>query len=780
MIQTTSFCNGACIFCPYPEVKNELPQGIMEEELFRKIVDECSRYKVERIMPYLMNEPLLDPHLVSRIKYIKEKNPDTSVHILTNGSILNPELSHSLIRSGLDWIGFSVHGIRKKTFEETMGLPFEETMNQIQDFICQAEETRRISEFIMVTFLGHPNLSDRERQEIFEFWQRRGIERISFFEKPISRAGNVSALPKVRHPSVSGCGSIWAREMLHVLYNGEVVLCCMDWRREYVLGNLKEQSISEVWNSEPYIKMRRMVSGKEPSPSWFLCKRCEEALPYARTRNALPEKEILLIFSPPWDTEMPPLGIAYLSSYLEEKGFRTDVLDLNIELYRSAGRGRKELWEMGQYNHWARPDLFRRVLDSMEKDVEKVTDLILKKSPQVIGFSVHGANLLFSVELARRIKQRKHDIRIVFGGTACYHFEEGRPIPSSFYDHYTGDCLIPPGLVDAFVKGEGEETLLELMELFSRGEPVQNIAGVVGYAQGGYSDFNARPLIRDLDRIPFPTFRGFPLNKYSAKRLPLLMSRGCVRRCRFCNDWRLSGEKYRIRSAPHLFQEIEHHVREYDVRDFHFCDLLINGNLERLREISEALTDLPFKIRWSAQAVVHPRMDGVLLKKMRQAGCVCLVYGVESFCDDVLKKMNKPYNRKDIEKVLRCTKDAGIETRVNIIVGFPGEGEEGFRDSVNFLTQYSRYIERVSSLSPCYVTGNSDLELHPEKYGIHLPEHDWWYLWTDKDGNDYPRRREKAREMAALLESLNIPVEFIGIYDTERKKGWKRFLPEIF
>lgn len=104
MVQTISLCNASCAFCPYPAVSPDLPQGTMEEPVFRRIIDECGEHpeQVERLMLYLMNEPLLDPDIVERINYAKARNPTAGIHILTNGSLLTERRGDALIDSALD------------------------------------------------------------------------------------------------------------------------------------------------------------------------------------------------------------------------------------------------------------------------------------------------------------------------------------------------------------------------------------------------------------------------------------------------------------------------------------------------------------------------------------------------------------------------------------------------------------------------------------------------------------------------------------------------------
>lgn len=277
-IQTTSLCNAHCIFCPYDGIKDLFPKKIMDEALFKKIIDECGRHKsIERIILYMNNEPLTDPYMVERINYAKEKVYWASIHILTNGASLTDEISEKLIESKLDWIGISFHGIRKETVEKAMGIPFEAALERISSFIKKAGEKKNIKEYIMVTFLKHRFLSGEEKEEAMSYWKNKGIERISYFNGPVSRAGNVRDLPGVYHrEKIVGCKSIWADEMIHIVEDGKVVLCCMDWSREIILGELNKESIHGVWNGRRR-KMWEIICGGNNMPEDFPCKRCEEA-----------------------------------------------------------------------------------------------------------------------------------------------------------------------------------------------------------------------------------------------------------------------------------------------------------------------------------------------------------------------------------------------------------------------------------------------------------------------------------------------------------------------
>ena len=361
-IQTTSLCNASCVFCPYQDIKNLFPKQIMDLDLYARIIDESNSYKhIERIIVYMNNEPLTDPHLIERINYAKEKVPWASVHILTNGSLLTEELSQDLINSKLDWIGFSLHGIEKRTIEKAMGLPYERTFKMVNRFIEKAKTKKSIENYIMLTFLKHQYLSIDEKSEAVKYWQDRGIKRISYFDGPISRAGNVKNLPQVKHTEVKGCNSIWWDKMIHIVENGDVILCCMDWRREVKLGNLRKQSIYEIWNGKIYQNVRKMVYGEKDSPENFICKRCEQAKLGIEKKDFNVRKKnpnILLVICPSWGINTPPLGLASISSYLKNRGIDVEILDLNIEIYHRVSLKLKKMWEMDSSYLWWISSLF--------------------------------------------------------------------------------------------------------------------------------------------------------------------------------------------------------------------------------------------------------------------------------------------------------------------------------------------------------------------------------------------------------------------------------------
>jgi len=283
MIQTTSFCDSGCIMCPWPRVKSRFPQGHMTDELYHKIVAELAKHpEVEQVMPYLMNEPLCDPKIVERIKLAREARPEAKIYIVSNGCRLSPKLSEELIESGLDWIVFSVHAIEPETYKAITGRgDFPRIRNGIVDFTRRAREAGKHSDFVAINITRvRPQVTDEEVERAINFWRENGINQVAYIDGYISRAGTIDVWGhgKPRRERIAGCNTMWAYIMFHILYNGDVAPCCMDWERRVKLGNVYGQTIEEVWNGEKRREFLRLLHGAYPLYQNFICAQCEDAV----------------------------------------------------------------------------------------------------------------------------------------------------------------------------------------------------------------------------------------------------------------------------------------------------------------------------------------------------------------------------------------------------------------------------------------------------------------------------------------------------------------------
>lgn len=280
-IETTSRCNAKCGFCPHPVVSKTEPQGVMEEALYRRLVDEVSQYPVQLLQPFLNNDPLMDKQILARTEYLVRRNPHAQICITTNGALLRKESAEGFAALPLHTIHISSNAITGGTYQATMKLDAYTVLRNV-NYLWDCLKKRNSRTRLVVTAI----LMKSNRDEVApmrDYWRSRGVE---FYLNPLNdRAGNMDAdafaqmLPfeenanrsQLHHWPMTACQALYSS--LAVLWNGDVVTCCMDWRRDNVMGNVRNASIREVWEGAQYRAIRALSdAGRlEERP---LCKVC--------------------------------------------------------------------------------------------------------------------------------------------------------------------------------------------------------------------------------------------------------------------------------------------------------------------------------------------------------------------------------------------------------------------------------------------------------------------------------------------------------------------------
>lgn len=305
-------------------------------------------------------------------------------------------------------------------------------------------------------------------------------------------------------------------------------------------------------------------------------------------------------------------------------------------------------------------------------------------------------------------------------------------------------------IVDIVALGEGEEILMDILERKEGKSSLEGCLGTVARENGRIINNGLRPLIENLDSITFPEFKDFP-NKYKFKnRLPILGSRGCVHRCVFCDDT-LMWRRFRFRSAQNVVKEMKLRKRE-GVEFLEFNDLLINGNLKQLSELSDLLIREKLNISWGGSATVDNRMDLKFLRKLKRAGCCYLNYGIESASPKVLREMSKSFTIEEAKKEIEDTYKAGISVCTNWIVGFPTETYEDFKEMLRFIKDNIRYLKNNIMVNSFILKGNSMLYHNQEKFGIVSDSRRNWYSLGGL--NTVEERKRRYDEFVRLISEL--------------------------
>ncbi len=455
--------------------------------------------------------------------------------------------------------------------------------------------------------------------------------------------------------------------------------------------------------------------------------------------------KVALLTCPPWEPFAPSPGLGFVAASLTEAGIENSIFDLNRHLFHYAPEEERDLWLFENAYHWNFQERFETIKERYWPETVAYLDWMLEFEPRVAGLSVAYSKELMSIEVIKYLKERDPALKIVLGGPAVTA---------------TGSRTVYiqriPELIDAIVVGEGELTFPKVLRAFDGRGDVRDIPGVMvpPYTEGF---FPLSPMHPDLDSLPYPTY-GEVQSERPFDSLILTISRSCIANCSFCNVRSLQG-KFRTRTAPHVMSEINHHARVMDISRYTIYDSAVNGNLEVLDSLCDQMIASDYSLDWGALAIVRKDMPAELFHKMRAAGCRFLEIGVESGSDKVLKAMRKPFLSAHASAFLKHAHEAGIQTVLFLIVGFPGEGEKEFRETIDFVKANEAYIDRISSINVFMVLDESPIVRDPARFGIVLPEERWDFYWETTDGsNTYEYRKEKTLEMCDELADLDIEV----------------------
>nr|MDO8134796.1 radical SAM protein [Candidatus Njordarchaeum guaymaensis] len=447
----------------------------------------------------------------------------------------------------------------------------------------------------------------------------------------------------------------------------------------------------------------------------------------------------------------PPIGMAYVASYLRNSGYEVKQLDLAAEkrldlrttlglaeCSRTSGVMLKIFFkdEYPVSTEELHQDLMtpevRHVsilpsdfgiqdVDNVIKLIPNLTDScvhgIRQAKAEVVGFHVVWDSALMSLLIAKKLKEIDPDLLIIFGGPDCSNL-------------FRGGLFSRLGLVDAVAIGEGERTSKELLDQWEKSNgDLRNIKvrGCIINVKGKeVLDHGEPDLISDLDGLPFPDYSDLPLRKYTGfYALPILTSRGCEYKCKFCVDrLAICQETYRERSIGNVVEEVLHLYEKYDVKGLYFCDSSLNASLLRLTSLCDGLMKVKKKVGktlyWGGDIRVSPITQGIM-KRMYEAGCRFLMFGAESASQRILKAMGKGVTVEEMTKAFNWAKEAGIWVFTYWIVGYPGEEEKDLLYSMRFAQENCSNIDEAC-IASCEVGVGSELYRRRRELGIQILE----------------------------------------------------------
>lgn len=353
-------------------------------------------------------------------------------------------------------------------------------------------------------------------------------------------------------------------------------------------------------------------------------------------------------------TSLPPLGLLYLGAELEKAGFEVNIFDAQID-------------------NW-------NIKEASGSDI--------------VGIYCNTSNYRRAVALSQEIKAN-FNIPIIFGGPHV----STRPLE-----------VLNNDSVDCVVIGEGERTIVELMDVLSGKQTALKLSDIkgIGFKDRGRPIINPpRELIDNLDAISFPARHLVPIAQYRPspnqyKRLPMtimITSRGCPFGCTFCDVKTIWSRRYRVRSVKNVLDEIKELIQNYGIKEINFWDDVWGLNKEWVEEFCGQILKEKLDLTWSCECRVDT-VDKETLKKMKKAGCWCIFFGIESLDAEVLAAINKKINLEQINNAFRWAKEAGIEVRANFILGLPRETPEKVKKMVKTLCKLNPDYIKFNILTP--------------------------------------------------------------------------------
>lgn len=487
-------------------------------------------------------------------------------------------------------------------------------------------------------------------------------------------------------------------------------------------------------------------------------------------------KKVALVSSGLLTTEKPPPSLAFLSGVCEKVNVEYDVFDLNIQLLHKYGRETYlEIYEYYQD--------FSRMPDNLK---QKLDDYLFETAKKLVdsGIDCLAITLLsiHQIDLAEmflpHVRKLSDKVTIIAGGPgisttklrladACMNDETNVSVGRTFAIN---------GIVDYYATGEGDI----VFEKFLNGErdmPGLNTKDNVETWQ---------PQIENLDNNPVWTYKKINFDLYdnnkSTPTITITGSRGCVRRCSFC-DIGHHWKKFRFRSGENIAAEILKHHVEVNTTDFFFSDSLINGSISEFMSLLETIIEYKKQypslasINLAGQFIIRGRAHHPerMFQLMRDAGCNHLQIGVESGSEAVRNHMGKKFSNDDIDYHFEMCEKYNVASWIFMMVSYPTETRQDFEDTLNMYRRYQKYlingtIAGTSCPGPMYVLSNMPLanqmtDLEIEYY--HGSETEWF---SRKNPTLTLKERHKRYiEFIRTVVSLGYPVQSEIFQDLDMK-----------
>lgn len=341
---------------------------------------------------------------------------------------------------------------------------------------------------------------------------------------------------------------------------------------------------------------------------------------------------------------LPPLGLGYIASFVNNNGYNSKIIDMNI-------------WDVTIYD--------------LEEAIKKCNKFI-------VGISTTTETYRNGIRIAKFLKEYDSSIVVFMGGChVTYEYEDA----------------LNSGYVDLVIRGEGEITTKEVCDYYLNniGE-LENIDGISYIVDGITICNNDREFIAELDKLPFPDRTLFDLEKYPVAA-SISSSRGCPGKCIFCAASRLSGGRYRVRSAENIIEEFKY-LKSLGYKHVQIVDDTMTANLKRFNKFLDLMISENLGMTWHCESRVDI-INEELLDKVKKAGCKLMQFGVEAASQKMLDSLRKNITLEQIMNVFTWCREKEINTASCLIIGQPYDTLETVKETVKFGLKLQKLGARI-------------------------------------------------------------------------------------
>lgn len=265
-IENTSTCNASCGFCPYPAAQRW--GGTMAMDLYKKILDEASGIDViTQVCITGLGEPTLDRFVVERVRYAREKKPLAVIDLFTNGVYLTPAKFDALRDAGISSIQVSLNAVNQEQHDQIMGLKGK--FDVVCSNIDYAVANRGLVNLEVRAVINGDVFTRSDGYDFYDRWGQRGKGGYGALITEGNWAGDNRTVRKF--DPKEACHR--ALSQIYIMYDGRVTTCCFDPSGAQVFGDLKKQTLREVYSSRPYLKFREAHNDGR-AEEYDICRGC--------------------------------------------------------------------------------------------------------------------------------------------------------------------------------------------------------------------------------------------------------------------------------------------------------------------------------------------------------------------------------------------------------------------------------------------------------------------------------------------------------------------------